>query len=300
MIDFESLKLESRGRWASIYHQLGIGVGEGKHQPCPFCGGEDRFRFDDRNSDGDYFCNQCGAGDGFCLVMKCLGIDFKEAIKRIQSIVGRCEKMETKDSPDPKPALNKLWNSSKLLTGSDPVSLYLHSRGLTLKPDNVRFCAECYHKESGKKLPALIARIQNASGNPINLHRIYLQDVKPKKMLMPGTEPINGGAIRLFQPDDKLFHSGILGIGEGIETCLATSQLFGVATWSCINSTLMESWEPPERIREIVVFADRDATFTGEAAAYKLAKRLYQKDLLVRVETPEEIGDFNDVLKGVK
>jgi hypothetical protein len=35
-----------------------------RHQACPVCGGSDRFRFDDKEGRGTWFCNQCGAGDG--------------------------------------------------------------------------------------------------------------------------------------------------------------------------------------------------------------------------------------------
>ncbi|NYY79755.1 hypothetical protein DMH17_06695 [Raoultella planticola] len=34
------------------------------------CGGADRFRFDDKEGRGTWFCNQCGAGDGLKLVEK--------------------------------------------------------------------------------------------------------------------------------------------------------------------------------------------------------------------------------------
>ena len=34
------------GKWQSIFSSLGIDVGNGKHCPCPVCGGKDRFRFE--------------------------------------------------------------------------------------------------------------------------------------------------------------------------------------------------------------------------------------------------------------
>jgi len=229
--------------------------------------------------------------------MKYLNIGFPEAIKKIQSIVGGCEKMpDKKPAPDPRPRLNKVWSASTLLTGGDPVSKYLHSRGIVLLPDNVRYCAKCYNKELGSEIPALIARIQNKEGKPVSLHRIYLQDVSPKKKLMTGTESLNGCAIRLFMPGG-LFKGDVLGIGEGLETCIAAAQIFFIATWSCLNSTILESFEPPENIRKIVIWADNDASFTGQKSAYVLANKLYKKDLIVSVETPLKAGtDWNDVL----
>lgn len=302
MVDLENLRQVCRGRWYNILTSLGLSETylTGKHCPCPICkGGEDRWRWDDKGGTGSFFCNQCTpqAGDGFSLVMKYLNIGFPEAIKKIQSIVGGCEKMpDKKPAPDPRPRLNKVWSASTLLTGGDPVSKYLHSRGIVLLPDNVRYCAKCYNKELGSEIPALIARIQNKEGKPVSLHRIYLQDVSPKKKLMTGTESLNGCAIRLFMPGG-LFKGDVLGIGEGLETCIAAAQIFFIATWSCLNSTILESFEPPENIRKIVIWADNDASFTGQKSAYVLANKLYKKDLIVSVETPLKAGtDWNDVL----
>ena len=56
------------GKWQSIFSSLGIDVGNGKHCPCPVCGGKDRFRFDNKDGRGTYICNQCGSGDGLELI----------------------------------------------------------------------------------------------------------------------------------------------------------------------------------------------------------------------------------------
>src|SRR5215472_17402029 len=90
----------ARHRWREILPQLGIETRflTNKHGPCPLCGGKDRFRFDDRHGDGDYFCNQCGPGAGIILVQKKNGWDFKTAADAIDKIIGA-------DSPPLKNAL---------------------------------------------------------------------------------------------------------------------------------------------------------------------------------------------------
>jgi phage/plasmid primase-like uncharacterized protein len=77
------------GRWPEIFAALGIDVGNGRHMPCPACGGTDRFRFDDQEGRGTWFCNQCSpqAGDGFALVKKVLGFDFAGAVKLVREVV---------------------------------------------------------------------------------------------------------------------------------------------------------------------------------------------------------------------
>ena len=56
----------TNGRWPDLLMQLaGLTPDQltDKHQPCPLCGGEDRYRFDDLNGTGSWYCNQCGGKD---------------------------------------------------------------------------------------------------------------------------------------------------------------------------------------------------------------------------------------------
>ncbi|MBF0310175.1 MAG: toprim domain-containing protein [Magnetococcales bacterium] len=84
------MKASARGRWPDILPRFGMGPEflTGKHGPCPFCGGRDRFRFDDQDGDGTFICNQCGAGDGFTLAGKLLGLDPRQDFPRILGAVG--------------------------------------------------------------------------------------------------------------------------------------------------------------------------------------------------------------------
>ncbi|SQJ93610.1 alpha replication protein of prophage CP-933I [Escherichia coli] len=78
----------ARGHWSRILPALGVNVLKNRHQPCPVCAGKDRFRFDDREGRGTWFCNQCGAGDGLTLVSKVLDVDISEAADRINGVTG--------------------------------------------------------------------------------------------------------------------------------------------------------------------------------------------------------------------
>ena len=105
-----------------------------------------------------------------------------------------------------------------------------------------------------------------------------------------------GSAIRLHEPVQ-----GVLGVAEGIETALSASQLYRCPVWALINANNLEKWMPPAGVNHIMIFGDNDLTFTGQAAAYALAKRLalmgngdseYKVDVLI----PREVGwDWNDV-----
>ncbi|MFA5323998.1 MAG: primase-helicase zinc-binding domain-containing protein [Smithella sp.] len=300
-MEIESIKQQAQGRWLGIFEQFGIDPGNGKHGPCPFCGGKDRYRYTDKNGGGEYFCNQCGYGDGFDLIQKVTGIEFKDVLNKVSEMIGvvKMDKPKQTNNIDAKKMLNDLWKASKPLTGSDPVSKYLHSRKIVLTPENIRYCQKCYEKDTNKEYPAMIARIQNAEGKPISLHRTYLSDngkadvPSPKKTMTP-TEPIAGGAIRLFMPGG-LFDAETLGVAEGIESAMSAAQIYSIATWSVISTSIMEKWIPPKEFKKIIIFADNDKSCAGGKAAYTLAAELYRKDYLVEVMMPPP-GDFNDQL----
>jgi phage/plasmid primase-like uncharacterized protein len=76
------LRQTTINRWPQILRSLaGLTDAElsDRHQPCPACGGRDRFRFDDRSGRGDFFCNGCGAGDGFALLQRINDWNFKKS-----------------------------------------------------------------------------------------------------------------------------------------------------------------------------------------------------------------------------
>ena len=84
----------TNGRWPDLLAQLaGLTPDQltDTHQPCPLCGGEDRYRFDDLNGTGSWYCNQCGGkdhtgggGSGMDMLMRRTGLTYPEACKRIE------------------------------------------------------------------------------------------------------------------------------------------------------------------------------------------------------------------------
>jgi putative DNA primase/helicase len=93
----------TNGRWPDLLAQLaGLTPDQltDKHQPCPLCGGKDRYRFDDQDGTGSWYCNQCGGkactgggGNGMDLLMRKTGWDFAEAAKRIEQRLGLAKPM---------------------------------------------------------------------------------------------------------------------------------------------------------------------------------------------------------------
>lgn len=87
------VKEHAKGRWSEVFRRVGMSddAMNGRHQPCPKCGGEDRFRVhDDFEDTGGMLCNQCGPklGDGIKAYQWFVGCDFKTALAEIADSVG--------------------------------------------------------------------------------------------------------------------------------------------------------------------------------------------------------------------
>jgi phage/plasmid primase-like uncharacterized protein len=86
----DELRRHAVGNWPYILKSLaGLTDAElsDRHQPCPACGGRDRYRFDDRSDRGDFFCGGCGAGDGFTLLQRVRDWDFKTAADEVAKLL---------------------------------------------------------------------------------------------------------------------------------------------------------------------------------------------------------------------
>jgi putative DNA primase/helicase len=285
---------------------MALGIDEkhlgGKHCPCPICGGHDRFRFDDREGRGTYFCSGCGAGDGMQLAMAYTGKGFRELAQEVERLAGVVQPVATKpgrSDADKRAALRRVFAESKPIQRGDKVSSYLAGRGLALHdlPTGLRLHPALAYFDAGKlvgKWPAMLGIVTGPDGKALSIHRTYIQDctkahVSASKKLMQGY-PLAGGAIRLTPVSERL------GIAEGIETALAADELFEMPVWACISTAGMESFEPPENVKHVVIFADHDLNFAGQSAAYRAAHRLALKGIEVEVIVPPAPGDWLDEL----
>jgi len=297
----EELKLKAHGKWRSIFRDLGVDakILNGRHQPCPLCGGKDRFRFDNKRGDGDYYCNVCGPGDGFDLLRGINGIEFKEAAKLVESVIGRAGNDDEQYKPKPFARLRRISKGLMRVSPGDPVYLYLINRGLSKLPRTLKLHPGLAYYEDRVRYgtyPAMIALVRDNDRNGVTYHVTYLTkdghkaSVNSQKKAMSELGE-NGYCIHLYPVTRE-----IMGVAEGIETAIAARVMFDVPTWATINSNGMESFMPPAGVKRVMVFGDNDTNFAGQAAAYKLAKRLVMLGYEVEVHIPKEPGDWNDEL----
>lgn len=201
---YREVKEAARYRWQEIHAAIGIAPKflRNKHQPCPACGGKDRFRYDDKDGNGTFICShwQNGAGDGFGLVMHFLACDFQTALGQVSGILGLSGANPlpipaTRPQPQSRPEKDRigklaaLWNEAEPLTPDCPVVQYWASRGLSAAylPENIRHHSSMEYWTQGEDgKPLFIGRFHAAiaaslrGGRLCGLHITYLEPAYSK------------------------------------------------------------------------------------------------------------------------
>jgi phage/plasmid primase-like uncharacterized protein len=158
----------------------------------------------------------------------------------------------------------------------------------------LRFRADCPHPDRSR-LPALVALVVDAEGNPLGIHRTFLRrDGTGKAAVEPAKASLGaiwGGAIRLDPPAPEL------AVGEGIESAASAGRLLGLPAWAAISAgNLAQGLALPPVVRLVVLAADADPP--GERAAREATLRWQAEGRRVRIARPDVEGsDFNDLLR---
>lgn len=322
-------------QWVALLQKYGVPASSltGKGSPCPICGGNNRFTYDNQRGRGDWVCRKCNegdlkAGDGYELICKVTGMAFWELMLELDGgapVTGRGNDV-AKAAPAPgrkadpewaQKRLDSMWESAIANGRDDLVSRYLCSRvpGLAVAPSNALRLAMLEYRHEKKVIgqwPGILARFTLPDGRLGTLHRTFLDrskpakatittndgEVLPSKMNDVTANKLNGGAVRLMEPVN-----GEIGVGEGLETVLAAHMMFGVPVWYCLNRNLLSDFVVPEGlgIRVVHIFADFDAVdprtrkSPGMDSALILAKRLRAEGYTVIIHRPKVRGtDFAD------
>lgn len=291
----------AKGKWRAI---LAMYMDEshlnGKHGPCPLCGGRDRFRWLDYEGTGSWVCNQCSPkpSSGMDLLMRYTGKSFADLAARIDQEIGNLPISELIAKKDPSKRLERISNEVIKDIRFTPVHRYLIKRGIKVIPLNIGYHKAFGYYQDGKligKYPAMIARIQSAKGERVSFHVTYLTE-KGDKADVPCQKKIisqigQGAGVYLGKVNSTML------VAEGIETTLAGMQMFNMPGIAGLSAVGLERLELPPIVERVLILGDNDYSFTGQAAAFALAKRLYREGKAVKIQIPDDGTDYADCLK---
>ncbi|HHT8243980.1 TPA: primase-helicase zinc-binding domain-containing protein [Citrobacter freundii] len=280
------------GHWPSILPALGVKVIKNRHQACPVCGGSDRFRFDDKEGRGTWFCNQCGAGDGLKLVEKVFSVSAAEAAGKVGALTGNLSPIvpeviaaaeaET-DASRKAAALMAVTLMEKTRTATG--NAYLTRKGF---PDSECVMLTATHKTGGVTYSVgdVVVPLHDDTGALVNLQLINSEGLK---------RTLKGGAVKgaCHIIEGQKQAGKRLWIAEGYATALTVHHLTGETAMVALSSVNLLSLASLARSKypvcQIVLAADRDLSGNGQtkAAAAALACEGV-------VALPPVFGDWND------
>ncbi|HAX4456140.1 TPA: DNA primase [Escherichia coli] len=280
------------GHWPRILPALGVKVIKNRHQACPVCGGSDRFRFDDKEGRGTWYCNQCGAGDGLKLVEKVFGVNPSEAARKVNAVTGNLSPV----APEAIAAAEAGTDADRQAAAALAVRLMEKTRPangnayLTRKgfPDRECLMLTAIHKTGGVTFRAgdVVVPLYDDTGALVNVQLINADGLK--RTLKGGQVK---GACHIIegqkQPGKRLW------IAEGYATALTVHQLTGETVMVALSSVNLLSLASLARQKspacQIVLAADRDLNGDGQnkaAAAAGACEGI--------VALPPVFGDWND------
>ncbi|HDS7653157.1 TPA: toprim domain-containing protein [Klebsiella variicola] len=271
------VRSKANGYWPSILERLAIPTNRSEGA-CPACGGKTRYRFDDKDGRGTYYCSHCGAGTGLDLVMKVNQCGAREAAELVADAMAL-------PLPEPKPAREKPRTdiagcvATLAAKASAGQSAYLTSKGL-----------QCPFPMLSKSTLLLV--LKNGAGAVTGA-----QMIKPdgNKRLVAGT--VKKGSFCVVNSVES---PETVVIAEGLATTLSVNLMrpdaLAVVAVDAGNllpvAEVMRRRYPEARI---IIAADNDIKpgepNTGKEAAEKAAKAVSG---WVALPQSEEKADWND------
>ncbi|HGA2239387.1 TPA: primase-helicase zinc-binding domain-containing protein [Enterobacter roggenkampii] len=271
------VRSRANGYWPSILERLAIPTNRSEGA-CPACGGKTRYRFDDKDGRGTYYCSHCGAGTGLDLVMKVNQCGAREAAELVADAMAL-------PLPEPKPAGEKpqtdIAGKVAALTAkaSPGQSAYLTSKGL--------LCSFPMLSDG-----SLLLVLKNGAGTTTGA-----QVIKPdgSKRLVAGT--VKKGSFHVVNSVES---TETVIIAEGLATTLSVNLMRpdALAVVAVDAGNLLPVAEVMRRRypeAQIIIAADNDIKpgepNTGKEAAEKAAKAVSG---WVALPQSEEKSDWND------
>ena len=323
---FNIPEIKERANLADIARAAGVDL-KRKHGEwvacCPFhTENSPSFTIYDKGNHGKFKCFGCGeGGDVIKFVELAYKMSTKEALEFLSGKTGadvlpvtagvrgdRAARLaaDARKAKWKKDNALGLWDQGS--KWHPTVTAYLKARGIDVAalggmPASLRFHPQVLYKETGERMPAMLAPIVNKNREIVAVHRTYLKvdgsgkaDVEKAKMVLGN---FGGGYIPLIAATEHL------NIAEGIETALS-ARLLGATggLWSCVSLSNLQNLIIPPQVTQITILADNDMKDPEpgkpdlrvkiKEAAYILQRQ--RPGRKVFINWPPKGQDFNDVL----
>lgn len=279
----------SRHRWEEILLQLGIDLpGLNKHGPCPCCGGKDRFRFDDKDGRGTWFCNQCGNGDGLDLIAKVKKCNPLQATKLISELSLPCQTAPAREKVS-KPCASieamRLLNSSRLAS-----SPYLKNKGLSASVQMLSIQKALTIGGASFDNDSIVLPIQDIDGMLISAQLI---NAAGEKRYLPGTRQ-NGGFIKV---GDSSNTANII-ITEGYATALTVNLATGHLALAAMSANNLLNIAVTARHKypnsSIIIAAENDSIEANNVGLVQAEKAAVTVNGWISLPPDENVSDWDD------
>ena len=294
---------QAQGRWPDLLSAMGVSIPKnGRHGPCPCCGGRDRFRLDDKLGRGTWICNHCGYGDGLDLVAKVTGASLKNAAEMIASQLGlsvgglspterdrlrlqQQARVDERQRQEQQRHQKAAREAARLMRDCEIAqSPYLKAKGLGSYPCTI---SRSLIQAGGKTFPpgSTIIPLSIENGSLVNVQLIREDATKRD---LPG-----GETKGVFHRIDG---SELIAIAEGFATGLSVHQATGATTYCAMScGNLQTVAQMVRRLRpaaQILICGDNDLHTDGNAGKTKAEQAA--ACIVGRSVVPPVAGDWND------
>jgi len=285
--DVATLKRAADGRWAEILSRLaGIPqeILDGKHHPCPKCGGTDRFRFIDRDA-GACYCNRCfntNNGDGIAALQWARGWTFPQTLTEVSryldvelSINGHAN-----GQPKARKKSGAVYATLEAAIKAGILPGLTHDYPGEPKPHVVRTDRYDTFVVLRFDLPTPPGEKQDKTFRPV--HSIKLSDGRAAWKLgyPPGKRPVFRRTELEVATNVSL---AVVCGGEKATEAAVKLGLLATTNAGGEKAVKQTDWSPLTRFNQVVVSIDNDAA--GESHGHLVAVELYRikPDLSVKV-----------------
>lgn len=287
---------EFNGAWRQTMENYGCHLPSGRHHgPCPVCGGKDRFRFDDKDGRGTWFCSQCDpqSGGGLLLLSRFLG---KPTIEVANELLGNTPERSrapvyrsfVSDDQIRKANHEQARKGAEALLASSELRQhhYMSDRGLDgqwLVNGEPIMGRDRSVIQPGELLLVPAYKAEGDGSMLVNVQKIKANKEK---------RPIYGGDMAaVYHKLDG--HQKLIAIAEGYATGVTVNQVTGATTYCAFNTgnlAAVSAWVADQHPGvPVVFFADNDEHGAGLRYAKDAAAPIG-----ATVALPPELGDWDD------